>query len=100
MSRERLALMKRDALLVNTARGPIVDEGALVEMLRDGRLWGAALDVYGEEPLPADSPLLTLPNVVVTPHVGWVAEDSYEGFFEGVVENVQAYLDGKPIPGW
>ena len=72
ISRERLALMKPDALLVNTARGPIVDEDALLEMLQAGKLWGAALDVYGEEPLPPGHPITTLPNVVLTPHVGWV----------------------------
>lgn len=98
ISRERLALMKPDALLVNTARGPIVDEDALLEMLQSGRLWGAALDVYGEEPLPPGHAITKLPNVVLTPHVGWVAEDAYVSFFEGIVENVEAYLDGRPIP--
>ena len=98
ISRERIAKMKPDALLVNTARGPIVDEDALVEALQAGRIWGAALDVYGQEPLPETHPLFSLPNVVITPHVGWVAEDGFEGFFEGIVENVEAYLDGRPIP--
>ena len=98
ISRERLALMKPDALLVNTARGPIVDEDALVEMLQSGRLWGAALDVFGQEPLPPNHPLTTLPNVVLTPHVGWVSQDSFVSYFEHIVENVEAYLDGRPIP--
>ena len=98
ISRERIAMMKSDALVVNTARGPIVDEDALVEALQAGRIWGAALDVYGEEPMPETHPLYSLPNVVITPHVGWVAEDSFEGFFEGIVENVEAYLDGRPVP--
>ena len=98
ISRERLALMKPEALLVNTARGPIVDEDALVEMLQRGRLWGAALDVFGQEPLPPSHPLFTLPNVVLTPHVGWVSEDSFVSYFEHIVENVEAYLDGRPIP--
>ncbi|MGE3270834.1 MAG: D-2-hydroxyacid dehydrogenase family protein [Chloroflexota bacterium] len=98
ISREKLALMKPSALLVNTARGPIVDEDAMLEMLQGGKLWGAALDVFGQEPLPANHPLLSLPNVVLTPHVGWVAEDGYLAFFEGIVENVTAYLDGRPVP--
>ena len=98
ISRERLAKMKPDALLVNTARGPIVDEEAMVEMLQTGKLWGAGLDVYGQEPPPPDHPLFSLQNVVLTPHIGWVSEDSFQGFFEGIVENVEAYLDGRPIP--
>jgi D-3-phosphoglycerate dehydrogenase len=98
ISRERLAMMKPDALLVNTARGPIVDEDALLEALQTGKLWGAALDVYGEEPLPPGHPITRLPNVVLTPHVGWAAQDGYISFFEGIYENVTAYLDGKPIP--
>jgi phosphoglycerate dehydrogenase-like enzyme len=75
-----------------------VDEDALLEALQTGKLWGAALDVYGEEPLPPGHPITKLPNVVLTPHVGWAAEDSYVSFFEGIYENVMAYLDGKPIP--
>jgi phosphoglycerate dehydrogenase-like enzyme len=98
LTREKLALLKPDALFVNTARAAITDETALVEMLQTGRLWGAALDVYSEEPLPPDHPLVSLPNVVLTPHIGWVADGSYAVFTADVARNILTYLDGQPVP--
>ena len=98
LSRAKLELLRPDALLVNTARAAILDEAALVELLRAGRLWGAALDVFAEEPLPPGHPLLGLPNVVLSPHVGWVAEETYAEYIGGAVETVLAYLDGRPLP--
>ncbi|HUB97433.1 MAG TPA: D-2-hydroxyacid dehydrogenase family protein [Stellaceae bacterium] len=92
-----IALMRPTSYLVNTARGPIVDQAALIDALRRGAIAGAALDVYDEEPLPADHPLRTLENVVLTPHLGYVSEEGYRGFYAETVENVLAFLDGKPI---
>ncbi|GAA4337816.1 D-2-hydroxyacid dehydrogenase family protein [Variovorax defluvii] len=86
-----LALMKRSARLVNTSRGPIVNESALVAALRRGELAGAALDVYDQEPLPADHPFRTLPNVLATPHVGYVTESLYRTFYGDTVKNVLAW---------
>ena len=93
-----LALMKPTAFLVNTARGPLVDETALIAALRARRIAGAALDVYDVEPLPANHPLIALDNVVLTPHVGYVTGAVYGIFFRQVVEAIEAFLDGKLPP--
>jgi phosphoglycerate dehydrogenase-like enzyme len=94
----QLALMKPTAFLVNTARGPIVDEAALLDVLRGRRIAGAALDVFDAEPLPAGHPLLALDNVVLTPHLGFVTAEGYAVFFGQAVESILAFLDGKSPP--
>jgi phosphoglycerate dehydrogenase-like enzyme len=93
----QIALMKKNAYLINTSRGPIVDEGALLAALRDKRIAGAGLDVFDIEPLPLDHPLRKLDNVVLTPHLGYVAAQNYRAFFGGMVEDIRAFLDGKPV---
>jgi phosphoglycerate dehydrogenase-like enzyme len=92
-----LRLMKPSALLVNTSRGPLVDEPALISALAEGRIGGAALDVFASEPLPADHPLRTSPRVVLTPHLGYVTARTYDLFFTEAVEDIEAYLDGTPV---
>lgn len=92
-----LSLMKPGALLVNTSRGPLVDEAALLEALRSGRLGGAGLDVYDVEPLPDHHPLRSAPRTVLTPHVGYVTEDTYTAFYGDAVEDVAAWLAGAPV---
>jgi phosphoglycerate dehydrogenase-like enzyme len=94
---KEFALMKPSAYLVNTARGPIVDEAALIAALRDKRIAGAGLDVYDIEPLPGDHPLRALDNVVLSPHLGYVTAENFRTCYTGVVEDIRAYLDGKPI---
>jgi phosphoglycerate dehydrogenase-like enzyme len=93
-----LALMKPTAFLVNTARGPIVEEAALLDALRGRRIAGAALDVFDVEPVPAGHPLLALDNVVLTPHLGFVTAEGYAVFFGQAVEAIAAFLDGKTPP--
>jgi len=92
-----LGLMKRSAYLVNTSRGPIVDEAALIDALRNGIIAGAGLDVFDPEPLPADHPFRSLPNIVVTPHLGYVTEETYRVFYGHALEDVQAFLRGAPV---
>jgi D-3-phosphoglycerate dehydrogenase len=94
---KQLALMKKSAYLINTSRGPIVDEAALLAALRDKRIAGAGLDVFDIEPLPLDHPLRKLDNVVITPHLGYVAAQNYRAFFGGMVDDIRAFLDGKPV---
>ena len=92
-----LSLMKPAALLVNTSRGPLIDEAALLLTLTQNRIAGAALDVFDTEPLPASHPLRSLPNVVVTPHIGYVCRENYELFYSDAVEDIQAWLKGSPV---
>jgi phosphoglycerate dehydrogenase-like enzyme len=94
----RLALMKPSACLVNTARGPIVDEAALVDALAQRRIAGAGLDVFDREPLPAGHPLTRLSNVVLTPHIGWPTDEAYERFAESVADVLLAFADGREVP--
>jgi phosphoglycerate dehydrogenase-like enzyme len=91
------ALMKPTAFFVNTSRGPIADEGALLAALREGRIAGAGLDVFDIEPLPLDHPLRSQPNTVLTPHIGYVSKASYATFYSQTVDAVEAWLDGAPI---
>jgi phosphoglycerate dehydrogenase-like enzyme len=92
-----LGLMRREAYLVNTSRGPIVDEAALIQAVRAGAIAGAGLDVYDEEPLPPDHPLRRLPNTVITPHLGYVTEETYRIFYGQALEDVRAFLAGTPV---
>jgi phosphoglycerate dehydrogenase-like enzyme len=97
VGREEISLMKRSAILVNTARAGIVDEAALIDALTRGAIAGAGLDVYAREPLPPDAPILKAPNTVLTPHLGYVTHETYEIYFPQALEDVEAWLNGHPI---
>jgi phosphoglycerate dehydrogenase-like enzyme len=92
-----LGLMRPTGYLVNTSRGPIIDESALVEALRSRSIAGAGLDVFDEEPLPADHPLLSVPGTVLTPHIGYVTRDLYAIFYGDVVDDIDSWLEGTPV---
>jgi D-3-phosphoglycerate dehydrogenase len=94
---KELGLMKASAFIINTSRGPLIDEAALIAALRDKKIGGAGLDVFDTEPLPLDHPLRKMDNVVITPHLGYVSEQNYRHYFSGVVEDIRGFLDGKPV---
>ncbi|QXG43182.1 D-2-hydroxyacid dehydrogenase family protein [Pseudomonas viridiflava] len=94
---EALGWMKPGAFIVNTSRGPIIDEAALIETLQQRRIAGAALDVFDTEPLPENHPFRTLGNVLATPHIGYVTENNYQTFYGLMIENIQAWHAGTPI---
>ena len=96
-ARSEFGLMKPSAFIINTSRGPIIDEAAMLAALRDKKIAGAGLDVFDVEPLPLDHPLRKMDNVVLTPHLGYVTEQGYRHYFAGVVEDIRGYLDGKPV---
>lgn len=96
VDRRRLGLMKRSALLINTSRGPLIDDEALAEALNAGRIAGAGLDVLSEEPPPATNPLLTAKNCWITPHIAWATKSARERLLQTVVDNVRAFLAGRP----
>jgi phosphoglycerate dehydrogenase-like enzyme len=91
-----IARMKPGAALINTSRGPIIEQGALIAALHEGRI-RAGLDVFEQEPLPADDPILGCPNTVLTPHLGYVSTQAYRAYFEGAVAAIEGYLAGRPV---
>ena len=97
IGRHEFNRMKPTAYLINTSRGPIVDEAALIAALQNGTIAGAGLDVFDEEPLPQDHPLRHTANTIITPHIGYVTEETYKVFFDETVENIQAFLKGAPV---
>lgn len=94
---KELGLMKKSSYLINTSRGPIVDEKALIAALQAKSIAGAGLDVFDIEPLPLDHPFRKMENVVITPHLGYVSEQNYRKYFPDIVEDIRAWLDGKPV---
>jgi phosphoglycerate dehydrogenase-like enzyme len=97
VDRDDLARMKPTAVLINTSRGPLVEEAALVQALEEGWIAGAGLDVFVQEPLPSDHPLRRCPTTVLTPHLGYVTDDCYRIFYDHIVEDVAAWLKGQPV---
>jgi D-3-phosphoglycerate dehydrogenase len=92
-----LAMMKPTAYFINTSRGPVADETAIAAALRGGKIAGAAIDVYNDEPLALDHPFRKLDNIVITPHLGYVTAENYKRFYGQMVEDIRAWLDGKPV---
>ena len=97
VDKDKLNLMKKDSVIVNTSRGPIINEQDLIEALNHRTISSAALDVYNQEPLPVDHVLRNTKNIILTPHIGYVSVEAYEKFFSGYLKAIDAFLKGKPI---
>ena len=97
VDRNNINLMKKEAIIVNTSRGPIINENDLIKALNDGTISSAALDVYDEEPLPQDHILRKTKNIILTPHIGYVSIEAYEKFFNGYLKAIEGFLNKKPI---
>ena len=97
VDKHKLNLMKKDSVIVNTSRGPIINEQDLIEALNHRTISSAALDVYNQEPLPVDHVLRNTKNIILTPHIGYVSVEAYEKFFNGYLKSIDAFLKGKPI---
>ena len=96
INEEALKNMKKSAFLINTARGPLVDESALAKALETGEIAGAGLDVVSQEPMPDSNPLRLAPNCIITPHVAWCSVEARTRLMQGVYDNIKNFLDGKP----
>ncbi len=92
-----IAAMKKSAFLINTSRAGLLDEASLIAALKEGRIAGAALDVFNDEPLPVDAAIQSAPNTLLTPHLGYATRDSYELYFPHCIEDIEGWLDGKPV---
>ena len=97
VGQSEIDVMKESSFIINTSRGPLIDELSLITSLSDQRIGGAALDVFDQEPLPEDHPFRSLPNVLATPHIGYVTKETYQLFFDEIIQDIDAFLDGKPI---
>ena len=97
ITKKELGMMKKTAFLVNTSRGPIINENDLVEALKDEKIAGVGLDVYDKEPLPQDHKLRFLPNALLLPHIGYVTAENYSKFYLQMIENLESCLKNKPI---
>jgi D-3-phosphoglycerate dehydrogenase len=94
---KEIGLMKKSAYIVNTSRGPIIEEKALLDALTNKQIAGAGLDVFDVEPLPLDHPFRKLDNVVITPHLGYVSQQNYAKYYPDIVEDIRGWIDGKPV---
>ena len=97
ITKKELGMMKKTALLINTSRGPIINENDLVEFLKDEKIAGVGLDVYDKEPLPQDHKLRFLPNALLLPHIGYVTAENYTKFYQQMIENLEGCLKNKPL---